>query len=193
MELAMDSVKDKYDFHVRWEPFFLKPNTPPEGIPKPAAYTDPNNPRVAALIQSGAEIGLQFTNKCPVFPNTLKAHALMEYSKEVENGQKQNDVAEKLFKKYFTDGEKLADETLLEVVSDAGLSKDSFLDYVTNSDNLEKVVTKAARWSAKGISGVPTFYMNGQKMFSGAQDPHTFTKMFEVAATRFPLQPESKN
>lgn len=54
--------------------------------------------RVAALIQSGAEIGLQFTNKCPVFPNTLKAHALMEYSKEVENGQKQNDVAEKLFK-----------------------------------------------------------------------------------------------
>lgn len=54
--------------------------------------------RVAALIQSGAEIGLQFTNKCPVFPNTLKAHALIEYSKEVGNGQKQNDVAEKLFK-----------------------------------------------------------------------------------------------
>lgn len=58
-----------------------------------------------------------------------------------------------LFQKYFTDGEKLADETLLEVVSDAGLSKDNFLDYVTNPDNLEKVVTKAARWSAKGISG----------------------------------------
>lgn len=58
-----------------------------------------------------------------------------------------------LFQKYFTDGEKLADETLLEVVSDAGLSKDSFLDYVTNPDNLEKVVTRAARWSAMGISG----------------------------------------
>lgn len=45
MELAMESLKDKFDFRVRWEPFFLKPDTPPEGIPKPAAYTDPNNPR----------------------------------------------------------------------------------------------------------------------------------------------------
>ena len=61
-------------------------------------YTSIKHSRVAALVQSGAEIGLQFTNKCPVFPNTLKAHALMEYAKEVENGQKQNDVAEKLFK-----------------------------------------------------------------------------------------------
>lgn len=43
------------------------------------------------------------------------------------------------------------------------------------------------------VTGVPSFYMNGQRMFSGAQDPQTFIKMFEVAATRFPLQPESKN
>lgn len=55
--------------------------------------------------------------------------------------------------KYFTDGEKLADETLLEVVNDAGLNKENFLNYVTTPDNLEKVVTKAASWSAKGISG----------------------------------------
>lgn len=57
------------------------------------------------------------------------------------------------FQKYFIDGEKLVDEILLEVVSDAGLSKDSFLDYVINFDNLEKVVIKVVRWLVKGILG----------------------------------------
>lgn len=54
------------------------------------------------------------------------------------------------FQKYFIDGEKLVDEILLEVVSDVGLSKDSFLDYVINFDNLEKVVIKVVRWLVKG-------------------------------------------
>lgn len=57
------------------------------------------------------------------------------------------------FQKYFIDGEKLVDEILLEVVSDVGLSKDSFLDYVINFDNLEKVVIKVVRWLVKGILG----------------------------------------
>lgn len=57
------------------------------------------------------------------------------------------------FQKYFIDGEKLVDEILLEVVSDAGLSKDSFLDYVINFENLEKVVIKVVRWLVKGILG----------------------------------------
>jgi hypothetical protein len=45
MEVAMDSLKDKIEFRVRWEPFLLKPDIPADGIPKPAAYTDPSNPR----------------------------------------------------------------------------------------------------------------------------------------------------
>lgn len=57
------------------------------------------------------------------------------------------------FQKYFIDGEKLVDEILLEVVRDAGLSKDSFLDYVINFDNLEKVVIKVVRWLVMGILG----------------------------------------
>ena len=67
-----------------------------------------------------------------------------------------------ILQKYFTDGEKLTDEILLDVVTDAGLSKDAFLDYVTKPENLEKVVSKAAMWSAKGISGEsPTLTIGG--------------------------------
>lgn len=34
--------------------------------------------------------------------------------------------------------------------------------------------------------------MNGQKMFSGAQEPDAFKRMFEIAAERFPV-PQSKS
>ncbi len=37
------------------------------------------------------------------------------------------------------------------------------------------------------LSGVPAFYINGQKMFSVAQEPQVFEKMFQVAAEKFPV------
>lgn len=44
------------------------------------------------------------------------------------------------------------------------------------------------------IPGVPTFYFNGQKMFSGAQEPEVFKRMFEIAAEKFPVEtPASKS
>ena len=42
------------------------------------------------------------------------------------------------------------------------------------------------------ISGVPMFYFNGQRMFSGAQNEDVFTRMLTVAAERFPVSQLSK-
>ena len=44
LETAMQSMSEKYDFLVRWEPFLLRSNIPPEGIKKPDAT--PDNPRL---------------------------------------------------------------------------------------------------------------------------------------------------
>ena len=43
------------------------------------------------------------------------------------------------------------------------------------------------------LPGVPYFYFNGQKMFSGAQEPEMFKRMFEVAAEKFPVDATSKS
>ncbi|XP_060083162.1 uncharacterized protein LOC132562437 [Ylistrum balloti] len=193
MEQAMELLKDKYEFTIRWEPFFLRPDTPPEGRPKPAAYMDPSNPRLQHLINAGAAVGLIFANKSPIFPSTLKPHALLEYAKDKNGGIYQNDVAEKLFKKYFTDGDVLGEETLLGVADEAGLDRSEVSSYLNDKDTLRKVFTTATQWSSQGISGVPTFYFNGKQVFSGAQETDTFVKMFDVINERFPLQTESKN
>jgi len=38
LERAMEQTKDKYNFEVRWHPFFLNPDAPKEGIRKSNFY-----------------------------------------------------------------------------------------------------------------------------------------------------------
>ena len=131
----MQSRSDVYDFLVRWEPFLLRSNMPPEGIPKPPST--PDNPRLVNLMcpsdsyyletctfaisllllsdkyilkthpgcrvsprlkSAGQSVGIDFTGKCDRAPNTLKAHALLEYAKTTNGGALQNDLQEALFK-----------------------------------------------------------------------------------------------
>ena len=56
-----------------------------------------NNFRVQQLKQAGLRVGIDFTNKSGRFPNTIKSHALLEYSKDKNGGTKHNEIAEKLF------------------------------------------------------------------------------------------------
>ena len=53
--------------------------------------------RVKGLQKEGVEVGIDFTGKCDRLPNTLQAHALLEYAKEHDGGSKQNEMAEALF------------------------------------------------------------------------------------------------
>ncbi|CAC5360678.1 unnamed protein product [Mytilus coruscus] len=186
MELAMNSLKDKIEFRVRWEPFLLNPNSPADGSPKPASYTDPSNPRVAMLRKTGEALGIEMYNQPKVFPSTLKAHTLLEFVKSKNGGEQQNDVAERLFKKYFSEADTLKEDSLLSVAKEFGFDENEAKSFIDNQQ--ENVYQKALMWSNKGISGVPAFYMNGHKMFSGAQEPDAFKRMFEIAAEKFPLQ-----
>jgi len=69
---------EELEIEVRWKPFLLRPDMPAEGKPKaPAA---PDNPRVGARLKgAGVAVGIDFSGKCDTYPNTLQAHALLEY------------------------------------------------------------------------------------------------------------------
>ena len=50
------------------------------------------------MMQAGKEVGIQFAFTNTSFPNTLRAHALLDFALSKDGGAKQNDVAEMLFK-----------------------------------------------------------------------------------------------
>lgn len=190
----MESLSSDYEFRIRWEPYMLRPQTPPEGLPIPPAYKDPNNPRVQHLRGVAASLGLVFNTDRKTFASTLMGHTLLEYAKQVDGGIKQDDVAEKLFKRCFTDAEPLQEETCLNVAKECGLDEEQVKAFINDDRNINATFRRAISWSEKGISGVPTFYFNGQKMFSGAQEPEVFKRMFEVVVEKFPVEtPTSKS
>lgn len=57
-----------------------------------------NRFRVTQLQQAGAAVGINFTFKNTSFPSTIRSHALLELAAAKDDGVKQNDVAELLFK-----------------------------------------------------------------------------------------------
>ena len=181
----MGQVQDKYEFRVSWEPFLLRPAMPKEGIPKPADYKAASG----HLKSSGEAVGINFTGKTPRFPYTLPCHVLMEYAKSVDaTYAKQNELAEVIFQGYFTDGVYPDEENLLKMAVQVGLDETAARAALRDPAKTEHARSVAQSWSAKGVTGVPYFIMNGQKVFSGAQGPETIVKMFEIVAERFPLE-----
>jgi len=185
LEAAVEQTKDKFEVQVSWEPFLLRPSMPEDGIVKPPNYQGaPKGP----LKSAGEAVGINFTGKTPRFPNTVPCHALLEYAKDKLGWKKQNELQEIIFQAYFTDGIYPGGENLVALAEKAGVDKAAAQAVITDKAKLKAAKEKALDWSDKGVSGVPYVIMNGQKVFSGAQDAATFVNMFEIVAERFPLQ-----
>jgi len=155
----------------------LRSQTPSEGIPK--AANTPDNPRVGARMKSaGASVGIDFTGKCDRTPNTLLAHVLLEFTLKKYGSVKQNEVAERIFKMYFTDGIFPDTANLSLVGQECGLEK-SEIDSALNDPEKIGEIKKTIRYNSRSVrSGVPFFVIDGQPAFSGAQDPATFHEVF---------------
>jgi len=176
-------VKDRYDIQIRWLPFLLRSGIPPEGIPK--APVTPGNPRVNPRMKAvGESVGINFTGATDRTPYTLKAHALLEYAREVDGGSKQNDLAELIFQGYFTDGIYPDTKALVQFAEQVGLDGKEAKNVLSDQSKIDQAHEAAKNASRKGVTGVPCFFMNGQRTFSGAQDVQEFVRVFDIIAKK---------
>jgi predicted DsbA family dithiol-disulfide isomerase len=172
---------------VRWLPFQLNPDLPENGIPRAeyvarkfGSHGQGVNARVAA---AGAQVGIQFAyEKMQVQPNTMRAHRLLYYA---ERAEKQDALAEELFKAHFLEGANLTDkETLAGVAERAGLDREAVVDYLAGDADRDVIERADVEARSEGIGGVPFFIFNHRIGVSGAQDPDTLLDAMEQAAKR---------
>lgn len=167
-----------HDVDIKWLPFQLRPNIPPEGHEKGGTPES----RVGARIKSaGDAVGIKFTGKCDRYPNTLAAHALLKYA-DMTAPDKQNALQEILFRQYFTDGIYPSGDALSAAAAEAGLDAEAARAFAEKRENQLHVQNEAIANSQRGISGVPYFFVNGKPAFSGAQPPSAFTRLFSGVA-----------
>jgi predicted DsbA family dithiol-disulfide isomerase len=159
---------------VRWLPFQLNPDLPPEGIPR-ATYIERkfgpggarNYSRVAAV---GKGVGIDFAfDAITVQPNTLEAHRLMHFA--AKQGL-EDPAAESLFRGYFQEGAVLTRlDTLVELGVRAGLEREPLTAYLNSNEDRDGVAAMDLEARQAGIGGVPFFIFDRRTAVSGAHEP----------------------
>ena len=85
------------------------------------------------------QVGLEFNFDKAVVANSLDAHRLLHLAKKYG---KQNEVEEKLFEAYFTDGKNTADHfTLLQIGKELDIDEAEIMDVLNNhaySDEIQQ-------------------------------------------------------
>jgi predicted DsbA family dithiol-disulfide isomerase len=164
---------------VRWHPFQLNPDLPPQGISRKQYLEDKfGGPQRAAEIYArvkaaGQAAGLELNiDGISLQPNTLAAHALLAFAQQRYGLDAGHAVKERLLKAYFIENRFIGDaNVLVQIAQDAGLDGDAARAFVTDPEQLENVAAADARVREMGISGVPFFIFNQKVAVSGAQDP----------------------
>jgi len=159
---------------VAWHPFELNPDLPREGISRADYIAKKFGPRGynahERLTHAGAQLGIPFAfDKIERQPNTLAAHALIEWARRrgVQAG-----VKEALMKAFFVDGLDLTDsETLVQIAAGAGLDRKEAETAIADGDLRRAVAEEEEKARTMGIQGVPFFIFNNRLAVEGAQLP----------------------
>lgn len=181
--LALPEAAGLPPIHIRWHPFQLNPDLPPEGISRQqyieTKFGGPQRAKeiYARVGDAGAAVGLQMNfDAITQQANTLAAHALIAFAQQsVGNGAENavgNNVKEGLLKACFIDGRFIGSlDVLVEIAIEAGLDGNAARTYLSDPAHLAEVSQADAQARQMGITGVPFFIFNQKVAVSGAQEP----------------------
>jgi predicted DsbA family dithiol-disulfide isomerase len=117
--------------------------------------------------EAAANAGLVFrTDLMTRTPNTIDAHRLIWFAGR--HGV-QDATMEAVFRSYFSEGRDIgARAVLADSAAEVGLPRDATLEFLASdlADKEMRAADQAAREA--GVSGVPSFFLDGYSLFSGA-------------------------
>jgi predicted DsbA family dithiol-disulfide isomerase len=182
LERALATLAEEgLTFQVHWNPFQLNPDMPKEGRDRAAyrAWKFGSAEKSAALDQriteAAAAVGLAFrTDLMTRTPNTIDAHRLIWFAGQ--HGD-QDAAMEAVFKAYFIEGRDVGDHAVLaDCAAEAGLPRQDVVDFLAGdlADKEMRAADQAAREA--GVSGVPSFFLDGYSLFSGAMPADTIAE-----------------
>lgn len=180
LEKALELLKDEFEVNVRWLPFQLNPDLPPEGMPR-AEYRkakfgslERSKQMDARVIAEGKGEGIDFAfDRMETQPNTRQAHRLIGFAQEQGLG---NQVVNALFTAHFEQGRNIGDpKVLAEIAAQCGMQ--GWPEKAQDVSQLEDEVREL------GISGVPTFIFERRHGISGAYPAEQLAEAMRQAAT----------
>jgi predicted DsbA family dithiol-disulfide isomerase len=176
---------------VHWRAFQLYPMLPPEGMPRAefmrARFGSGADPAriYARILDEAAPLGLELRfDRIQRAPNTLRAHRLLAWAGEYFP-DRQHDLAEALFRSYFTDGLDVGDPAVLEdAAAAAGLERHLASVAIACEAGAAEVRAELQDARDADVTGVPFFVLGGRFAIPGAQPVDVLKQLIERAQVR---------
>ena len=170
---------------IRWHPFELNPDMPPEGqnLRQHLAEkyrTTPQQGRAVRqrLTDLGEALGFAFNfDDDSRMVNTFLAHQLIEWAGDKH---RQSDMKLALFKAHFTDRRDVSDIAVLAgIAGELGLDRDEAAGALNENRMAWNVRAMQKFWAGKGVRGVPAMIFAGKHLLTGAQGVDTYVTVLQ--------------
>lgn len=168
----VERLKKEYNVEVEWRPYYLRPDTPPEGMELPEYILKARANGSEERLRGMAELhGMKFKSTERIY-NTRLAHEATEYAREKG---KANEFHHIIFRKVYADGLDPAKWGVLRsAAEEAGLDADD-MQKAVESGKYTTEVAGQVQWAQRiGVTGVPTYVINDRYAVVGAQPYEVF-------------------
>ncbi|MDE2561407.1 MAG: DsbA family oxidoreductase [Sphingomonadales bacterium] len=195
---ALDELEGEIEAEIRFRPFELNPDMPPEGEEQ-AAHIQRKYGRSAAesagvrdrLKGFGERVGYSFSwqgeGEAPpaMIWNTFLAHKLLYWALRVGGPEAQGKLKRAMFDAHFQQRRNMADpEVLVDIAVGVGLPKLGAAQTLLEQSIGNSVRHEEAMAWDMNITGVPAMVVNGKAMIPGAQEPEVYVNVLRRVVAR---------
>lgn len=187
---ALSLLPGQFDLVLRWHPFELNPQMPPQGqelrehlaqkYGTSSGQSQSVRERLSAL---GESLGFTFDYfEGMRMVNTFRAHQLLHWAGEQG---RQTELKLALFEAFFSRREDVSDSAVLvEVARRAGLEGTQASAVLSDARYAQAVRAEQQYWLQEEVHAVPTFILQRQYVVPGAQEAESFVRLLKKIQAR---------
>lgn len=200
LQKALDELSGEIEAEIRWRPFELNPDMPPEGeeqaahIQRKYNRTAEQTQAVRGQMRSVAEqagVSLEFSGEGEAPPammwNTFEAHRLLAWVLHTQGNAAQNRLKLALFTAHFNHRRRIGERAvLLDVAEEQGFDRAACEAALDDPQIAAHVRAEQQQAFDLNITGVPAMIVDGKMLIPGAQAPEVYVNALRRVAAKFP-------
>jgi predicted DsbA family dithiol-disulfide isomerase len=177
---VVEQFKSEHGAVVEWRPFYLRPDTPPEGMELPDNVKTHAAQSYEHLRQRANDVGLEMVFPTHI-PNTRLAHEATEYARQRGKGFEFHHA---VFEKFYGKGQDISKWNVLRAAAEeVGLDSEEMQRMVEAGTYTAAVQSEVDQAYQIGVTGVPTYVLNDRYAIVGAQPYEVFQRALERLAS----------
>ncbi len=185
LEGALRELGMEDEAEITWKSFLLNPDMKTDPSKNSLDYlAEAKGWSMEQVIQMTEHVagiaaaeGLDYRMADTKVANALDAHRIIQLAKRHHLG---NEMEERLFRAYFTEGANIADHaTLIRLAEEVGISSETAAACLEEKAFTQAIEADIRESQSLGVRGVPFFVFDRQYAISGAQPKELFVETLE--------------